>query len=75
MKVTAWAVFGSLLVTALVAPVVAGVLAAAPLPGSEPHVHSAAHSVAPAQPHRAPTPPAARHPGYLVEARMGWAVS
>jgi len=79
MKVTAWAVFGLLLVTALVAPVVAGVLGAVPVRAGvgEPHVRSVTHTIEPARPRRvaAPAPPAARHPGYLVEARMGWAVS
>ena len=74
MKVTAWAVFASLLVTVLVAPVVAGVLGAVPVRAGEPHVNSAAHGVAPAHRGRVPAP-AARHPGYLVEARMGWAIS
>jgi hypothetical protein len=74
MKVTAWAVFASLLVTVLMPPVVADVLGAAPVRAGEPHGHSAAHGVAPAQPGRVPVP-AARHPGYLVEARMGWAIS
>lgn len=76
MKVTALAVFASLLVTVLVAPVLAGVLGAAPARGGAPHAHSAAHSVAPAHAGRVVSPPAAaRHPGYLVETRMGWAVS
>jgi hypothetical protein len=74
MKVTAWAVFGLLLVTALVAPVVADVLGAVPVRAGQPHVRSATHAIAPARPGRVPAP-AARHPGYLVEARMGWAVS
>ena len=76
MKVTAWAVFASLLVAVLVAPVVAGGLgSAASVRGAEPHVRSAAHPVAPAHPARVAAPAAARRPGYLVEARMGWAVS
>lgn len=74
MKVTAWAVFASLLVTVLVAPVVAGALGPAPVRAGEPHVRSAAHGIAPTHPGRVPVP-AARHPGYLVEARMGWAIS
>jgi hypothetical protein len=74
MKVTAWAVLGLLLVTALVAPVVAGVLSVAPMRAAEPHVRSATHTIAPTRPGRVAAP-AARHPGYLVEARMGWAVS
>jgi hypothetical protein len=74
MRVTTWAVFASLLVTVLVAPVVAGVLGAAPV-RAEPHVHRATHTVVPAHPGRLSAPAAARHPGYLVEARMGWAVS
>jgi hypothetical protein len=74
MKVTAWAIFASLLVTVLVAPVAAGVLGAVTLRAGEPHLRSPAHSIAPAHPGRVPGP-ATRHPGYLVEARMGWAVS
>jgi hypothetical protein len=74
MKVTAWAVFASLLVTVLVAPVVAGVLGEVPVRAGEPHLRSSVHSIAPAHPGRVPAP-AAHRPGYLVEARMGWAVS
>jgi hypothetical protein len=73
MKVTAWAVFGLLLGTALVAPVVAGVLSAVPVRAAVPHVRSATHIIAPARTSRVPAP-IGRRPGYLVEARMGWAV-
>ncbi|MBV8910525.1 MAG: hypothetical protein JOZ89_07175 [Gammaproteobacteria bacterium] len=73
MKLTAWAFFGSLLVAVLVAPVVAGGLGA-PVRAVEPHVRSLPHSLAPVHPGRTAAP-AARRPGYLVEARMGWAVS
>lgn len=79
MKVTASAVFGLLLATALGAPVVAGVLGAVPVHArvGEPHVRSVTHPIEPARSRRgtAPVPAATRHPGYLVEARMGWAVS
>jgi hypothetical protein len=79
MKVTAWAVFASLLVTVLVAPVVAGVLGTVPIRAGEPRVPVPAHSIAPAsiapaRTGRAPAP-ASHRPGYLVEARMGWAIS
>jgi hypothetical protein len=76
MKLTAWAVFGSLLVTLLLVLVVAGMFDAVPVRAGEPRGGGAtagappvrAHTVAPAHTRRI-------HPGYLVEARMGWAVS
>jgi hypothetical protein len=76
MKLTAWAVFGSLLLTLLLALVVAGVFGAVPVRAGELHSRGVAHGAAPArQGWVAPAPARRGHRSYLVEARMGWAVS
>jgi hypothetical protein len=76
MKLTAWAVFGSLLVTLLLALVVAGVLGTVPVSAGEPHGRGVVHGAPPARHGSlAPAPVRRGRPSYLVEARMGWAVS
>jgi len=75
MKLTAWTVLGSLLVTVLLASLVTGVLSVMPARAGEPHSRGAAHTTGPARQATAPAVPVPRrHHSYLLEARMGWAV-
>jgi hypothetical protein len=72
MRMTTWAVLGSLLITVMFGVVVAAGFAAAPpaygCTGAHPEMH-ATHT-------QAHPPPVARsHHGSLVAVRMGWAVS
>ena len=74
MKLTAWFVLASLLVNLLLVLLAAGACGALPVHAGEPHGR-VPHPDRQAHPGAAPPAPAprARH-GYLVEARMGWAV-
>lgn len=75
MKLTAWGVFGSLLLTVLLALVVAGALGAMPVCAGEAHGRGVAHVAAPVRQGPSVSAPARRaRPSYLVEARMGWAM-
>jgi len=75
MKLTAWTVLGSLLVTLLLALVVTGAFSPMPARAGEPHGRGAAHTTGQAHQGAAPviSVPRRRH-NYLVEARMGWSV-
>jgi hypothetical protein len=74
MKMTAWAVLGSLLINLVLGLLVAAVFSVAPVGAAELHGCGAAHSPVHARPGPAPSAPARSHRSYLVEARMGWAV-
>ncbi len=73
---TTWAVLGSLLVTLMLGLVIAGVSSAAPSArAAEPQRCAGASPAVQAKPSPARPAPAARsRHGYLVEARMGWAI-
>jgi hypothetical protein len=75
MKLTAWVVLGALLVDLLLVLLVAGACGALPVRAGEPHARAVPRRAGHA--HQGVTPPAPApraHHGYLVEARMGWAV-
>jgi hypothetical protein len=74
MKMTAWAVLGSLLLNLMLGLLVAAVFSVAPAGAAELHRCTGAHSAVPARPAPAPSAPARSHHSYLVEARMGWAI-
>jgi len=74
MKMTAWAVLGSLLINLVLGLLFAGVFSVASVGAAELRGCGAAHSPVHARPGPAPAPPARSHHSYLVEARMGWAV-
>jgi hypothetical protein len=69
MRVTTWAVLGSLLINLVLGLLVAAVFSVAPARAAERAPCSGGHPV-----HTTPTPdrPTPVH-GYLVAARMGWA--
>lgn len=72
MKMTTWAVLGSLLINVMLGVLIAAVFSASPAARAEACTgpHSAAHvKPAPASPTHTPYP---RH-GYLIAVRMGWA--
>jgi hypothetical protein len=69
MKVTTWAVLGSLLLTVLLGMLMAAVGAAAPAYGCS-GAHSAVHA---SQSTARPAAAAPGHHGSLVAVRMGWA--
>jgi hypothetical protein len=74
MKMTAWAVLGSLFINLLLGLLVASVSSGAPVGAAELHGCPGAHPAGHARPGAAPPAPARSHPSPLVEARMGWAV-
>ena len=74
MKMTAWAVLGSLLVNLMLGSGVAAVFSVAPVGAVELHGCGGAHSAVHTRPAPAPAAPARSHHSHLVEARMGWAV-
>ena len=69
MRVTSWAVLGSLLINLVLALLVAAVFSVAPARAGEGAPCAGRHPV-----HTTPTPdrPAPVHRGYLVSVRMGW---
>jgi hypothetical protein len=73
MKLTAWGVLGSLLLTVLLALVVAGAIGAMPVCAGEAHGRGVAHAAAPVR-QLASAPARRARPSYLVEARMVWAL-
>jgi hypothetical protein len=67
MKVTTWAVFGSLVVNLALGLVIAAVFSVAPVKAAENSHCTAAHAV------RSEQHPVLIHRAYVVAARMGWA--
>ena len=67
MKVTTWAVFGSLVVNLALGLAVAAVFSVAPVRAAENSHCTATHAVSTEQ------HPVLIHRAYLVAARMGWA--
>jgi hypothetical protein len=69
MRVTTWAVLGSLLINLVLGLLVAAVFSVAPARAAERAPCAVGHPL-----HATQTPdrPALAHRGYLVEVRMGW---
>jgi hypothetical protein len=70
MRVTSWAVLGSLLINLVLALLVAAVFSAAPARAAE---HAACAVGHPVHATQTPDRPAPVHHGYLIAVRMGWA--
>jgi hypothetical protein len=79
MKMTTWAVLGSLAINLMLALVIAAVFSVAPTAqaaqAAEPQGCAAMHAAAHAkQPPARPAPAPSSRSGYVVAARMGWAM-
>jgi len=70
MRVTTWAVLGSLLINLVLGLLVAAVFSVAPARAAERAPCAGGHAVHTTQ---SPDRPAPVHRGYLVAVRMGWA--
>ncbi len=75
MRITAWAVAGSLLINLVLGLLVAAAFSLAPpAQAAEPTHCAGQHTVHPPRtPDRAPPSGATPHRGYVVAVRMGWA--